>query len=283
MHRNNISDLGSTLNYLINLKELALSFNEISNFNSQWFKNLVNLNVLYLNDNHIEQLPRDAFSSLKNLTSLSLHRNKLKVIHAYSFGTLPNLITIKFHGNELDALDEMFIDNTGVLNMDIRNNICADRNITDVTISRESMRAILETCFVNYRILFPEPLTSTTITTSSPSTLVPGCIGGNIDERICIIEDTNQEFKDDINFLKTQNQKLENNLEEQSVKMSDLQDENERLFKLTEVMGEMIEDLIKEKNEMRENFESQSKYFSASIEELKNQMLELSSRPCACR
>ena len=81
----------------------------------------------------------------------------------------------------------------------------------------------------------------------------------------------------------TQNQKFEKNLEEQGTKISDLQDENERLVKLTEGMKELIEDLVKDKDEMRENVETQSKYFSAAIEELKNQMLELSSRPCACR
>ena len=132
---------------------------------------------------------------------------------------------------------------------------------------------------------------STNITNTEPSTtsrtLPPGCYYGNLDERVCRLEDLNEEFGE--------------NLKSQGSLIVNIQEENERLNNVTSDLQNKIEDLVKEKEAMREdlegqieeqklvtkelqdNLENQSKLFAASLKELENKILELSNRPCACR
>jgi len=69
---------------------------------------------------------------------------------------------------------------------------------------------------------------------------------------------------------------LNENFLNQNSSIKLIADENMRLMNVTADMQVKIEDILKEKDEMREHFESQ-------IEDLQNQIYELASRPCACR
>jgi len=156
LYRNKITDLPENIFHsLTNLTILDMDNNQIKNLSSEWFKNLHKLYILYLFANQIEELPKNVFSSLKELTLISLGRNKLKVIHSDSFGISPNLTEVYFGDNQINAIDVRFIDNTGVQQLDMTNNSCANANIFDNSTSRQSMRNTLQTCFNNYKTLYP--------------------------------------------------------------------------------------------------------------------------------
>lgn len=156
LHRNNIPDLPENIFApLVNLQDLALSENTISNISVELFKNLPNLEFLYLHNNRIEELPRNAFSSLKKLEIIYLNENGLKIIHSDSFGTLPNLKFISLYVNQINAIDERLIDVTGVETIHMIQNLCANTDIFDDSPSRELMRNVLRACFDNYKAMFP--------------------------------------------------------------------------------------------------------------------------------
>ena len=156
IHSNNISDLPENIfDPLQNLDDLVLAINPIKNLRNEWFEKLGNMRELRLQDMQIEELPKDVFSSMKKLELINLGINKIRVIHADSFGILPNLTTVYISNNQIDAIDEKFIDNTGVQFLDMTYNKCANVYIYDLSASRESMRNKLQVCFENYQLLMP--------------------------------------------------------------------------------------------------------------------------------
>jgi len=135
---------------LYNLTVLNVGDNQLSTLHSNWFSTLTSLRYLYIENNQIEVLPDGTFESLKNLVHLNLDNNNLKIIRADSFGTLPTLSIASFQNNQIDAIDERFVDNTGVTSFDLTGNVCADVNIVDMTQFRQVMRSQLSQCFRNY-------------------------------------------------------------------------------------------------------------------------------------
>lgn len=138
---------------LTNLTELDLGRNQLSNLRNDWFKELGSLEKLFLGVNNLKDLPVDVFSTLRSLTQINLGSNKLTVIKFSSFGSLSKLSNVNLEENEIDAIDEKFIDNTGVTTLIMSMNICSDRDITDLTPSRTTMKNELRKCFENYEKL----------------------------------------------------------------------------------------------------------------------------------
>ena len=132
------------------LVRLDFESNKITKLPENIFNPLTGLDVLYLEKNSIEVLPTNIFSSLKNMTTFWIYGNKLKIVHADSFGLLPKLIFVQMYSNQIDAIDERFINNTGINRFDVRYNLCVSKDISDTTASRGSMRADLMVCFENY-------------------------------------------------------------------------------------------------------------------------------------
>lgn len=153
---NEFSDFPDKLFHpLQSLRMLTLERNQISVIKSEWFEKLASLEYLYLFANKIEELPVNVFSSLLKITGLYLFYNNLSVIHSNSFSFHPELGDVYLYDNQIKAIDERFIDNTGVKLINLERNLCADKSIRDPTVSREAMRAVLKTCFENYKNLFP--------------------------------------------------------------------------------------------------------------------------------
>jgi len=156
LYGNRITDLPENIFHsLTNLTILDMDNNQIKNLSSEWFKNLQTLIFLYLNSNQIEELPKNVFSPLEKTTLITLRMNELKVIHSDSFGISPNLTDVYFENNQINAIDERFIDNIGLHWLDMRSNSCANDFIFDSSASRQSMRNTLQTCFNNYKALYP--------------------------------------------------------------------------------------------------------------------------------
>ena len=132
------------------LQILDFESNKISNLSENVFKSLRSLRLLYLENNLIDELPKNIFNDLRNLTSIWLDNNNLKIIHADSFGFLPNLKAINLHNNKVEAIDDRFINNTGVATLNLINNKCYSNIIIDITPQRLFMRTALRECFKNY-------------------------------------------------------------------------------------------------------------------------------------
>lgn len=135
------------------LTELDWRGNQIRNLTVEWFEKLENLKSLHFRANLIEELPKNVFNSLKKMTSLNIDNNRLKIINSDSFGVLPKFTQINLSYNQIDAVDEMIVDNTGLVLIAFGYNKCANVSIIDKTESRESMRSVLQDCFNNFKNL----------------------------------------------------------------------------------------------------------------------------------
>ncbi|XP_070504113.1 uncharacterized protein [Chironomus tepperi] len=133
--------------FLTNLQDLYLDKNRIKLLNSNSFVGLHNLKILSLHSNEISELPLNTFEPLRNLEILYLDSNKLSIIDAASFGIHKNLVEIYVGSNRINQIDEKFIDNTAVNQIDVKSNICSNEELTGIT----NIKAGLKTCFENYK------------------------------------------------------------------------------------------------------------------------------------
>lgn len=145
--------LDNILNPLINLTNLVLSGNQITSLKVEWFSHLTKLKNLYLNTNQIEELPKNMFSSLRELAVIEVARNYLTVIHADSFGDFRRPQWFDIQSNQIFAVDEMFLNNTNVMFLNILFNVCASQRFQDDSPNRHQIRFGLRTCFQNYEKL----------------------------------------------------------------------------------------------------------------------------------
>ncbi|KAL7043485.1 hypothetical protein ACKWTF_001538 [Chironomus riparius] len=151
LRQNRITDLpGIVFWSSSNLTILNLEGNLLSTLNPNLFTRLPSLRYLYMQSNQIEVLPDGIFANLTRLVHIDLDNNKLKVIRADSFGILPRLSVASFQNNQIDAIDERFVDSTGVTSFDMKGNVCADVNVMDTTEFKQVMRSELRQCFNNY-------------------------------------------------------------------------------------------------------------------------------------
>jgi len=204
----------------LDLRELHLNSNRLTTLPENIFANQHNITFLDLMNNQIADLPKNIFRTLKQVQTLYLTDNKLKVFHAFGFSS--NLTYVDLAYNQIEAFDQNFIDDTGVEFLDMTNNLCANVSIKDTSPSRLQMRMLLVKCFDNYLNLFPgedqnyfflfflslilvhfykftDTTTTTAVTTSSTTTevtLPPECVEGDLDERVCRLEDTNEKFQE---------------------------------------------------------------------------------------
>ena len=154
LHQNKIATLPSIVFWALrNLNTLNLEGNQLATLDTNWFYMLPSLRYLHMQNNQIEELPDGMFEHLTNLFHVNLDNNKLQIIHADSFGRLPTLTIASFQNNQIDAIDERFVDSTGVTGLDLKGNLCADVNIVDTTQLRQVMRSELRECFRNYEDL----------------------------------------------------------------------------------------------------------------------------------
>jgi len=238
------------------LVRLDFELNKITKLPENIFNPLTGLHVLYLERNLIEELPINAFSGMQNMSIFVIHNNKLKIVHADSFGNLPMLKEVYMYNNQIDAIDERFINNTGITSFELRYNLYVNKDLSDNTVSRENMRRELKVCFENYEEIMSGktyPLNYLKFYTIFPN-IYPGCVNGNLDERVCNLESQHEEVVGDIKTLSEENEKMRSE----------------------------IDILAMEKQELEEYVKNQNKIFSVAIEELENQMFELKGCTCGC-
>ncbi|KAL7013097.1 hypothetical protein ACKWTF_015191 [Chironomus riparius] len=145
---NQITELPSKcFSALKNLEKLWLFHNKIQTLNSDSFNGLQNLKTLNLRNNEISDLPAGVFTQLINLQYLYLQSNKLTTIDSDSFGIHNQLTVVWLQDNLISSIDEKFIDNTAVSNLNMTNNICSQY----ASQSRPKVKNYFMNCFANYQ------------------------------------------------------------------------------------------------------------------------------------
>lgn len=94
-----------------NLKNLDLSFNQISGIEMNTFLQLPSLRNLNLQGNQIEQVNDEAFCGLVNLEILDLSHNNILTLSDESFKDLDNLVVLSLSHNFLQVLSNDWIKN----------------------------------------------------------------------------------------------------------------------------------------------------------------------------
>nr|CAD7255831.1 unnamed protein product [Timema shepardi] len=89
-----------------NTTHLAISHTNISNVDSNYFKNLTNLSNVSFYRNNLQLLPYNVFQPLIHLKILDLSGNKLKTLDSRQFHYLHELENLKLDDNILDSLNE---------------------------------------------------------------------------------------------------------------------------------------------------------------------------------
>lgn len=133
-------------NLFENLEDLWIG--KVENFNFEWIKNLKSLKILSITNCKVDKIPTNSFNKLKKLEKLNFSKNNLQTICAESFGNLPNLRNIDLSFNKITAIEEAFIDNIGIVSMDMTDNDCAHEKFDDS--NKDNLKKMLEKCFENY-------------------------------------------------------------------------------------------------------------------------------------
>ncbi|CAH1709975.1 unnamed protein product [Chironomus riparius] len=170
---------------------LSLPGNRLTTLPANIFANQRLLHALILSRNSLTELPNNIFAPLTDLIELNLDFNQLGVVHSHWFGNLPTLSFVHLRENQINSVDERFIDNTGVYWLGMLSNICINQLVMDITATRQQMRTALRVCFENYQD-------------------TSGCTPGNLDERVCKLENENAQQQMEIDELKKAVQELLN-------------------------------------------------------------------------
>lgn len=145
------------------LTTLGFTNNSLLEIGSDSFATLTELETLMMTYSSIEELPVGIFSPLVNMHTLWIYNNKLRVIRFETFGQLLNLKNVYVSMNEIEAIDENFIDNTGVTYMDLYGNVCINDQVLDFSGSKDKMKKALEICVENYKQIVTGKFSSTSI------------------------------------------------------------------------------------------------------------------------
>lgn len=129
LFNNQLTEIRSrSLQSLHNLIKLDLSSNKISSIDANAFKKHVKLAELKLNDNLLKTIEAKTFSENKNLKILMLHNNKLKQIASNFFQILRNLE-----------------------NLDLSNNVCVDLKFPETSLD-DMQGALTTNCIIEIEL-----------------------------------------------------------------------------------------------------------------------------------
>lgn len=104
-----LDNLELNSSFLINLKSLNLSGNQLKLIKSNFLNRLTNLKTLFLNNSNITVIEKNAFNGLDNLNQLNLSANKINLKNGC--GIFHNLINLKvLHLQDCSLSNNMNID-----------------------------------------------------------------------------------------------------------------------------------------------------------------------------
>ena len=129
------------------LKLVDFGSNKLTTIHPEWFENAPDLYYLNLADNQILELPKNMFVNLQKLPLIWLDNNKLSVIHSDSFGVNMNFEHIYVQNNSINAIDERFVNNTGITKFDMTGNVCSQEDVNN----RFQLKDAFQNCYDNYK------------------------------------------------------------------------------------------------------------------------------------
>jgi Leucine-rich repeat (LRR) protein len=136
---------------LINLREIYLGANKISNLPPKNYELLAKLEILYLGGNLITQIPHE-LSGLINLRSLNLSDNQITSLPT-SLANLKYLISLAVHNNNLTTLPIELV-RVNLNELSLRNNPLVSRFVRELDYIVPSLLElsgrVIKMCHVNY-------------------------------------------------------------------------------------------------------------------------------------
>lgn len=134
------------------LRSLDMDTNRIENIDENAFDGLASLQLLYLDQNQINKLPTNVFRSLSSLRTLFLQDNQLNSLDGSIFANNPQLFQVDIERNRINAIGRNFLDGlNNLFLLTMVGNVCVSQfwSISG-SVTLDSVRADLETCFSNY-------------------------------------------------------------------------------------------------------------------------------------
>ncbi|XP_044012046.1 toll-like receptor 6 [Aphidius gifuensis] len=123
---------------LIRLVLLNLSWNKLTNIDSELFKDLYTLQILDLHHNHIKMIPSNTFLSMNNLHTLNLAHNNLNYLDAYSLNGLYAVSLVYFDSNSLTSIhNDAFSNCSSMQDLNLAGN-----NLKNIPIALNNMRML---------------------------------------------------------------------------------------------------------------------------------------------
>lgn len=103
---NNFLNSSISLNYLINLEYLDISFNNFTLISYHLFDNLKSLYYLSIRNNRINKIEVGCFREAKLLRELDLSNNKIKILEIGVFVGIDNLNKLDISHNKLNVISD---------------------------------------------------------------------------------------------------------------------------------------------------------------------------------
>lgn len=121
------------------------------------FRGLSMMITLHVFTLRITEFPNCLLKSMVNLQRLSASGSPLRVLHQKSFPPTKNRLSfMDFSNSAIEAIDRKVFNNTAFLStVDLSNNVCFNRRLTNFNANRTANLLALEPCFAEYDRRFP--------------------------------------------------------------------------------------------------------------------------------
>ena len=126
---NQISSIDEdTFDDLTKIFSIDLDHNQLTSLPPKIFSKLLTLDTLHLNGNHLTVLDAGIFKNNLNLALLFVHENNLTTFASGTFDSLTKMRQIWFHKNEISSLNSDWFKNC----VSISDFLASDNNITEI-------------------------------------------------------------------------------------------------------------------------------------------------------
>lgn len=137
---------------LWDLEILSMAHCQLTELHHTWFFDSINLKQLYIQDNLLTEFPDGVFHNMTSLELVYFYDNQIRDLRSISFGmSIPSLRVLRGDNNAINAIDPTFIKDTVSLEyLLLTNNQCVDEAFFGVRDNLAEVQAALRGCFENF-------------------------------------------------------------------------------------------------------------------------------------